>query len=126
MGYPPAARRDQSSPPSQFTTTISLVSFLFVFFFFQISGVDYQIPRQYPIWTSARLKHIIFLLFPVYTASVIIYISIFGMNREYQAHKFFCVNAEFRVLICQKCQYAVYRAQVKIHLTSSIHRIPSI
>ena len=48
------------------------------------------------------------------------------MNREYQAHKFFCVNAEFRVLICQKCQYAVYRAQVKVHLTSSIHRIPSI
>lgn len=48
------------------------------------------------------------------------------MNREYQAHKFFCVNAEFHILICQKYQYTVYRTQVKVYLTSSIHRIPSI
>lgn len=47
------------------------------------------------------------------------------MDQEYQAHKLFCVNAEFRVLICQKCQCAVHRGQIKAHLSSTVHRIPS-
>lgn len=47
------------------------------------------------------------------------------MDREYQAHEFFCVNTEFRVLICQKCQCAVRQGQVKTHLSSTMHRIPS-
>lgn len=47
------------------------------------------------------------------------------MDREYDANKIFCVNAEFQVLICQQCQYAVPRRQVRAHLTSSQNRIPS-
>ncbi|KAJ5743532.1 hypothetical protein N7533_010634 [Penicillium manginii] len=46
------------------------------------------------------------------------------MDTEYQAHELFCVNAEFRVLICQKCQCAVRRGQIKAHLSSTVHRIP--
>ena len=47
------------------------------------------------------------------------------MDREYQAHEFFCVNTEFQVLICHKCQYGIRRSQVKAHLISTVHRIPS-
>jgi hypothetical protein len=47
------------------------------------------------------------------------------MDQEYQAHELFCVNAEFRVLICQKCQHAVRQSQVKTHLSGTMHRIPS-
>ncbi|KAJ6126282.1 hypothetical protein N7471_010775 [Penicillium samsonianum] len=47
------------------------------------------------------------------------------MDRESQAHQLFCVNAQFRVLICQKCQYAVRQDHVKTHLSSTMHRIPS-
>jgi hypothetical protein len=48
------------------------------------------------------------------------------MDREYQAHEFFCVNTEFQALICHQCQYAVRRSQVKAHLISTVHRIPSV
>ena len=62
----------------------------------------------------------------IYTITPVIYISKFKMPREYHAHEIFCVNAEFRVLICQKCQYAVCLGYIESHLHGTAHRIPAI
>jgi hypothetical protein len=48
------------------------------------------------------------------------------MGREYYARDIFCINPQFRVLICQKCECAVRPAQVQTHLSSTAHRIPSM
>lgn len=127
MGSPPPADRDQSSPSTSPTTVFSLV----IVFVFPKRSFSRNFRGRIIIPTvlfCSNLNPIQVYWFsdiPAHPHITHIYIySIFTMPREYHAHEIFHVNTEFRVLICQKCQYGVRPGHIESHLRGTAHRIP--